>query len=65
MNRSVADLASPSKPNGCVQFEGPERAHLYMRPTAENGCGQPDSGFPNRVSEVRVLPGAPYLVTLR
>jgi hypothetical protein len=39
-----------------------ETAALYTRRTAANRYEQPFGGFLNRVSEVRVLPGAPYPV---
>ena len=39
-----------------------ERAALYTRRTVPNIYEQSFGGFLNRVSEVRVLPGAPYLV---
>ncbi len=39
-----------------------EWAGLYTRRTATNGYEQPFGGFLNRVSEVRVLPGASYPV---
>ena len=41
-----------------------ERAALYTRRTAATDYEQSFGGFLNRVSEVRVLPGAPYPVVV-